>query len=264
MLVFPQFVTGASALYPLVKRQVRRTVVNRLDGGNTDVYADAGAGEILVWDLQARGMTRAESDAVETLFQTSSGARGTFTFLDPAGNLLTQSETLTDAVWIKDALMTLTAGVADPLGTLRATNVSNGALASGHLSQTLNAPGNFHYCFSGWIRSSSGSSVMLSFTSGATTIAKTFTPGTQWQRVFVSGNPAQAPATTVIVEVGLAAGGSADVFGFQMEAQLGLSDYKRTSAQGGVYPKARFAADQLTVTAMATDVYDAAIRIVSQ
>jgi hypothetical protein len=49
----------------------------------------------------------------------------------------------------------------------------------------------------------------------------------------------------------------------QAEAQLGPSDYKPTGARGGVYSKARFDTDQLTVTAQGTEVHDAVIRIVS-
>ena len=61
----------------------------------------------------------------------------------------------------------------------------------------------------------------------------------------------------------LKAGGSADLFGMQVDAQLAPSDYKRTGTRGGVYKKARFAEDRLTVTAQGTDVYDAVIRIVN-
>jgi len=53
------------------------------------------------------------------------------------------------------------------------------------------------------------------------------------------------------------------LFGMQAEAQVGPSDYKITGAAGGVYSKARFGSDQITVTAQGTDVYDAVIQIVS-
>ena len=56
---------------------------------------------------------------------------------------------------------------------------------------------------------------------------------------------------------------SVDLFGMQVEAQLGPSDYKMTGASGGVYSKARFAADQLTVTAQGTDVLRRGDQIVS-
>jgi hypothetical protein len=61
----------------------------------------------------------------------------------------------------------------------------------------------------------------------------------------------------------LQAGASVDLFGMQAEAQLAPSDYKMTETQGGVYANARFGADQLTVTAQSTDVYDAVIQIVN-
>ena len=50
----------------------------------------------------------------------------------------------------------------------------------------------------------------------------------------------------------------------QVEAQLAASPYKRTGARAGVYSNARFASDELTVTAQSTDVYDAVIQIVSR
>ena len=49
----------------------------------------------------------------------------------------------------------------------------------------------------------------------------------------------------------------------QVEAQLAPSDYKMTTTRGGVYSNARFAQDQIAVTAQGTDVYDAVIRIVN-
>ena len=61
----------------------------------------------------------------------------------------------------------------------------------------------------------------------------------------------------------LDAGASVDLFGMQVEAQRGVSDYKKTGASGGVYADARFAEDELTVTARGTDVFDAVIRIVA-
>jgi hypothetical protein len=54
-----------------------------------------------------------------------------------------------------------------------------------------------------------------------------------------------------------------DLFGMQVEAQPAPSDYKQTVAQGGVFARARFAADQFTVTAQGTDVYDVVINIIA-
>ena len=46
----------------------------------------------LAWELHASGMTLAEWNAIEALFEATSGMWQTFTFLDPTGNLLAQSE----------------------------------------------------------------------------------------------------------------------------------------------------------------------------
>ena len=110
MLVFPQLVTGASALYPVTRRSIQRTVVNTLGDGRTDVLADPNAAATQ-WELHASGMTLAEWSAIEALFLATSGMWQTFTFLDPTGNLLADSETLSAGAWTNGALIELTAAV---------------------------------------------------------------------------------------------------------------------------------------------------------
>jgi hypothetical protein len=109
------------------------------------------------------------------------------------------------------------------------------------------------------VRSTAGSAVTLSIANSS----KSFAAGTQWKRVYISSNPGQAGATTVTFGAQIVSGGAVEFFGIQAEAQLGPSDYKFTGATGGVYPKARFGSDQITVTAQGTDIYDAVIQIVS-
>src|SRR5579872_483662 len=258
MLVFPQLTTGAAALYPVTKQGLQRTVVNVLADGSTVVYADPD-GAVAGWALRATGLTLAEWNAIESLFQQTSGMAGTFTFLDPVGNLLLQSEDFSAGAWTIGELIQLTAGITDPLGTTRATRLVNAGQAAAGLTQTLSIPGNFQYCLSGWVRSTAGSAVTLAVANSS----KFFAAGTQWKRVYFSANPGQAGAATVTFGAQIAAGGSMELFGMQAEAQLGPSDYKITGAAGGVYPKARFGSDQITVTAQGTDVYDAVIQIVS-
>ena len=91
-------------------------------------------------------------------------------------------------------------------------------------------------------------------------MTQTFPLTGTWARINVSGNPGQS-TTQVTFEAQLIAGASLDLFGMQVEAQLAPSDYKETGASGGVYAKARFAEDQITVTAQGTDVFDAVIKI---
>src|SRR5437879_1603713 len=106
MLVFPQLTTGAAALYPVTKRRFRRSVVNTLADGQVDVFADPDAA-VAAWELRATGLTPAEWNAIEGLFQQSAGMAGTFTFLDPVGNLLIDSEDFGAAAWTKGGLIQL-------------------------------------------------------------------------------------------------------------------------------------------------------------
>ena len=130
MLVFPQLATGASALYPVTRRNVTRTVVNALGDGSTVVLGDPDAG-MREWELRATGLTLNEWTAIDTLFQAVTGRFATFTFLDPFGNLLLRSEEFGDPAWDNSPLIQLTAGVSDPLGTTRATQVVNAGSAAG-------------------------------------------------------------------------------------------------------------------------------------
>jgi hypothetical protein len=260
MLVFPQLVTGASALYPVTKTSIQRTVQNILGDGTTVVFADPDAAS-LGWELQAKGMTLAEWNAIEALFQATSGMWQTFTFLDPTGNLLVQSEDLGSSAWTNGALIELTTGIDDPLTTTRATRVINSGEAAEAVAQTLSVPGNFQYCLSVLARTIGGSNVTLTTSTTDGAASKTFALNGQWARISLSTNLGQA-TTSVTFGAQLEAGASVDLFGMQVEAQLAASDYKMTTAQGGVYARARFGADQITVTAQGTDVYDAVIQIV--
>lgn len=257
MLVFPQLVTGASALYPVKRTSIQRTVVNTLGDGSTVVFADPDAAAT-AWELHATGMTLAEWSAIEALFLATSGMWETFTFLDPTGNLLSDSENFGAGAWTNGALISLTTGISDPFGTTRATRAVNAGSAAGSVAQTLAAPGNFQYCLSMWARTIAGSSVTLVIGSASQTFALT----ANWARISFTANLGSS-ATSVTFGATLAAGASVDLFGMQVEAQPGPSDYKMTSTQGGVYANARFGADKLSVTAQGTDVYDAVIQIVN-
>jgi hypothetical protein len=254
-------VTGASAIYPVNKRRVQRTAVNTLGDGHTVVFEDPDAAA-LEWEIRARGLTHAEASAIETLFDAVSGGWKTFTFLDPAGNLLAHSEEFGASVWSNGPLIQLTPGIADPLGTTRATQVVNAGQAAQAVTQTLAVPGSFQYCLSVWARTDGGASVTLRMSATAGSAQQIFALGAQWTRVSLSGNLG-VTSTAVTFAAQLAAGASVDLFGMQAEAQPGVSDYKRTGAAGGVRANARFADEELRVTAQGTDVYDAVIHIVS-
>jgi hypothetical protein len=260
MLVFPQLTTGAVALYPMTRQSVLRTVVNTLGDGSTVVYSDPDAAQTM-WEIQAKGLTAAEWFSIEALFEAVAGQWQTFTLLDPAGNLFADSELLSAGAWTNGALISLTAGIGDPLGTTRATRVVNAGVAVEAVGQALAVPGNYQYSLSTWAKTMGGSSVTLAASTTGASVSNTFALTTNWQRIAVRVNLAQS-TTSVTFEAQLAAGASVDLFGMQVEAQPAPSDYKMTGTNGGVYAGARFASDGLTVRAQSTDVYDTTIRIV--
>jgi hypothetical protein len=255
MLVFPQLSTGVVTQSPVTKQSLARTVVNAMGDGSTVVFADPDAAAT-TWQLRATGLTATEWGAIEALFEATSGMWQTFTFLDPVGNLLSNSEDFSAGSWTNGALIGLTPGVSDPLGTTRATRVINAGAGVEAVAQTLGAPGNFTYCISAWARTIGTSSITLAIG----TLTKTFALSSNWVRVSMSGNLGTS-AASVTFGVELGAGASVDLFGMQVEAQPGAGDYKMTG-RGGVYSRARFSSDRFTVTAQGTDSFDVTLGIV--
>ena len=137
---------------------------------------------------------------------------------------------------------------------MRVENTSG--VAVGGLRQTLSIPSNFRYVMSVWGR---GSGVTL--TAGGASLFVALTGA--WRRVSL---PVDLGGSSESVTFGavVAAGGYADLFGMQVEAQPGVSTYQKTGARGGVHSRARFDGGIFSVRAQGTDVYDAVVRIVSK
>ena len=70
-----------------------------------------------------------------------------------------------------------------------------------------------------------------------------------------------ASAESIVFGVELPAGGSADVFGLQVEPQAGASVYKATTT-GGVYEGARFRDDALSITTTGVNCHSATVNII--
>src|ERR1022692_4660944 len=187
MLVFPQLTTGAAALYPVTRQSALRTVVNTLGDGSTVIYSDPDAAQTM-WEIQAKGLTAGEWSSIEALFDAVGGQWQNFTLLDPAGNLFAISELLGAGSWTNGALISLTAGIGDPLGSTRASRVVNTGIAVEAVAQTLDVPGNYRYTLSAWAKTVGGSSVTLTASTTGATVATTFPLTTNWQRIWIPVN----------------------------------------------------------------------------
>ena len=258
---FPQLITGALSQYPVVRGHHSRTLVNRSLDENTVKLGDPEDKSIR-WELRLSGLTDAEWDAISSLFHSCEGSLYAFTFLDPAGNLLRWSENLNENEWQKDPLVTLVEDLPDPFGSNRATRISNTSQSVQGIIQSLDIPANLHYCLSLYARSSQPRQVTLKRLSASGSETNTVEVTSQWRRFASSGNLG-AGEEQVDFGFDIQAGASIEVFGLQVEAQPGASDYKKTEADGGIYANARFLEDSLTVTTEGPDQHSSVIQIIS-
>jgi hypothetical protein len=243
MLFFPQLTTGAGAQYPLQRESITRTVFNQYGNRVTYKYADGASAQVR-WRLQLQNLTDTERAALQAFFDSAEGRLKSFTFLDPTDNLLARSEDLSAPVWIKDPGISLTTGQSDPAGGVNAVEALNSGIVPGRITQSVAAPGGFHYTLSLYCKTAVvGTIAVLKGPPGATVVeSHGVTP--QWRRITTSG---QITSSSETYEAGieLLPGQAVTLFGFQLEAQRVASEYKTTLDKTGVHPKCRFDGDEI-------------------
>ncbi len=246
MSFFPQLSTGVISQFPLGRKQVFRTVVNRLADGSEIKSLDP-FGAAIEFSLHFNGLSDMEMESIEDFFLLQEGRRGNFGFLDPGLNLLRWSEDLTRSVWTVGPLLTLTTGQDDPWGGQSATLVSNSAITIQALIQAIAAPGGYHYCLSIWLRSDSSHPVTMVARSGGYRQAQTIIPTATWRRFHLS---ITLPSDSDSIGFGLEfpADATVDAAGAQVDAQPAPAAYRRSSSRHGVHPKVRFAMDSISRT----------------
>jgi hypothetical protein len=262
MLYFPQLSSGATGQYPLRKRSVERTIVNRVPDGRSIKSPDAGA-TLLEWQLAFQNLNDGEIEALQQFFSACEGRLTAFTFLTPVGNLLAWSEELAQPVWQTSTLLQLSAGASDPNGGSTATRITNPTASDLTLQQAINAPGWFSYCFSTYVRGQSGTSVSLFLHAGTASVSNAWQVQPNWTRIALSGKQnTTAESTTAGIIV--AAGQSLDIFGLQLEPQPAASPYKPTFSANGVYSNAHFSEDFLDVTTTAPNHHSCTLTITAR
>lgn len=262
MLYFPQLSGRAMGQYPLSRRRAPRTVVNVCGDGSTVRLADTDAARI-EWELTYRGLTQAEWETLSGFVAAAEGRLKEFTFLDPCGNLLGWSEDLLGAGWTADPHLSFQSGVTDPLGTTRATRITNTGQAEERIMQTVDAAGWFTYCLSAYVRSSTPGSVKLVRACGTQSEEETVHTWAAWSHRYSSGNLG-VEEDHVSFGLAIAPGAAVEVFGMQVEAQWSPSPYKKTAGRGGVYGQARLGEDRVRVVAEGPGQYSCKLRVESR
>jgi hypothetical protein len=238
---FPQLGEGSIAQFPWQRSRKWRAIVNNLESGEQIMLPDTAAGQV-EWNLSYQELTDAETALISGLFSASQGGFGTFTFIDPMANLLGWSEELSQPNW-QVGLLRCMGAAADPLGTQRASSITNGSAGTQQVQQTLGLPGSYVACFSAYFRADATGTITIS----RDNLTAIVTVGPTWRRTYLSG-PGTAGATQSTFSVAVGAGQTIQVWGLQVEAQPYPALYKQTGAAMGIYNETWFGDDALTIT----------------
>ncbi len=259
-LYYPQ-IRGVSGQFPIVRRETRTTYVNELASGKTFRMAECNPLQN-VWSLRYSELTADEWQQITTFFSTTSGRLGTFTFMDPANNLLRWSEGLTQNVWAAGPLLAVSSGAADPKGGNAAVCITNASQVTTTLTQAIAGPSWYQYSLSIYLRADAPSNVNLIASAGSGNSRKAVAASAAWSREALS---CVLPNQQDGIQFGLEipAGVCVYAFGAQVEAQPGAGAYKKTTANSGVYAKCRFDQDIVSQVTDAVDRHSTNIRIIT-
>ncbi|MDA1312497.1 MAG: hypothetical protein O2968_04090 [Acidobacteria bacterium] len=258
MSVFPQLSSGAIAQFPIQRGTEYRTIINESMDGSEIVVQDVDF-EQRRWALQYDQLSDPEWQAIEDLFVEVNGRLGTFLFLEPGANLVSWSELLSEAVWLKDPGVSFLENQPDPLGGTLATRLTNSG-ATESFRQGLNIPASYRYAGSVWARTAD-SGVELRVDDDGPNAAKTVIDSSNaWKRYEARYDHVSASAFTVL-RIEMPPGTQVEIFGPQLEAQPAASVYKPTGQQAGMYPAARFDQDALADRAEGVGLHSGVIRI---
>jgi hypothetical protein len=252
-LFFPQLLSGALAQYPLRRARYGRSIKNVLPSGDLIVSPDPWA-TVLEWELSYSALAAADLEALQTLFQACAGPLRAFSFIDPVDNMLAGSAAFAPPFWNIPGPISIVPGAPDPMGTVSAFVFTNSGQAPLAVTQSLNVPASYQYCFSAYVFSNQSSAVTL-VRQGVTSQALTpCSIGPSWSRIVSSGALSDT-STGMTVGIQLSPGQQITVYGPQLEAQPAPSRYRAASQSGGVYSNAHWGTNQLLVTAQAPNLF---------
>ena len=195
----------------------------------------------------------------EQFFAAAEGTLNGFTFLDPAGNLLAWSDQLDNAVWQKDPLLSLTAGVADPRGGTRPGDLQQSRAARRRaIAQTLAAPGGYQYCFSAYVRAAQPTSVRLSI--GGQT-ARAGGDQRMWTRIACAGSRDGGRDVDAVRDRSCRRATRWKSTACRWKRKPAASGYK-ASTRGGVYEDAHLRDDVLTITTTGVNRHSCTVNII--
>lgn len=244
MLYYPQLATGAIAGYPLTRKVMRRTVLNRMADGSALKLADADAASVQ-WTLPYTGLSDVERESLESFFAACEGRLKSFTFFDPAGNLLAHSEDLTKSAWQVEGLI-----------QVDGMKLTNGSQVWRGITQTVAAPQWFVWCFSALVRGSGRVRTRIGSLMSEHAISE------DWREVWCSGS-IDGGAEEITCRLNIQPGYAVEIAKLRLQAQPLPGEYRRTAQYSGAFPETRFDQDRLEFTAEGPDNHSTTIRLTS-
>lgn len=203
------------------------------------------------WTLNYAAITPAELSILLSFFASMRGRWGQFTYLDPHGNLIPNSEVFSDGTWTRQTL-TVGSAVDDPFGGNRATRMTGNGSNSLMYATVLPDGGATGYVLNAsvYLRPQYNGSMFLAFIdSGFGLLAfNTYTLlGGQWTRIELPTTLATNSYIRVLIGGGgtWGTGAVVDVFGAQCTPCGAAGGYMRSPGKPGLYTKCRFDTDAL-------------------
>jgi hypothetical protein len=245
--------------YPLRKAISYRTVVHAENETQTLRSPDDGSARV-EWNLQLRGLSDTELASIQSFYRSLRGAHGEFTFLDPDGNLLSNSEDLDGSPWSRSPHLSVAPAATSPLVASTAWSTHSSAAGVGELWQSVALPAHYHWLFSIYARAQTPVSLTL-FLRSAHGIQQHTVPLTaQWTRYWFGGMWWPS-GEQFDVGLRIPSGMTVELGAAQLETQSSPAAYKRTTSPTGVYEGSRFLDDALRVTSLAPNCHQLNLRI---
>lgn len=257
-LAFPQLSSGSQVQYPLRKRRNLQSPINAFADGSIGA-SNLNANASYVWELAYSELTATDQQALLNLFTACQGSLLPFTFIDPTANMLSSSSNLTSSEWIADPLLTIQSGATDPEAGNGAFTATNAGQVAQQLTQQVNAPANYQYCFSVYAVAPSPTQVTLTRTA-VSAASEALMVGASWVRLIQTAQLVD-DQLGFNVSISIPPGQSITLFGPQLEPQLWPSRYRATNLTGGVYSNAHFLGDSITFASDAPGLFSTLISI---
>lgn len=258
-LFYPQLTSGALAQFPIRKIRLARTVKNILPDGSMILYSDPNGAQLL-WQLSYTELSDIDVQALQAHFTACLGPFHAFTFIDPTDNMLISSSDMTALPWQIAGLIHVSTGAPDPTGGTGAFTVSNTGQANQVITQALQVPSGYQYCFSIYAASTNPSAITMIRQGSVAQDQTSVSIGPNWTRVVSSGTLSD-PGIGFTIGISLAPGQQVQLYGPQLEGQIVPSRYRPTAQAGGVYANAHWGIDQLAFTADAPNLSSTAFSI---